>query len=72
MFRVDWLQSARDELATLWISADSSLRAAITASTNVIEQRLKANAPTEGESRPSGRRITFRRSSCRDLPDGTR
>lgn len=59
MFRVRWLQSALDELTTLWSGADSSLRAAITAATYAIEQRLKANAPNEGESRPSGRRITM-------------
>lgn len=59
MFRVDWLQSALDELTTLWTSADSDDRVAITAATHVIERRLKANAPNEGESRPGGRRIIF-------------
>lgn len=59
MFRVDWLESALDELTALWTAADPSLRAAVTASAHAIEQRLRSNAPDEGESRPSGRRITF-------------
>lgn len=59
MFRVDWLESALDELTTLWTGADSNLRMAITAATHVIERRLKANAPNEGESRPGGLRIAF-------------
>lgn len=59
MFRVDWLESALDELTTLWTGADSSLRMAITAATYAVEQRLRADAPNEGESRAAGRRITF-------------
>lgn len=59
MFRVDWLQSALDELAALWTTADSNRRAAITAATEAIEQRLKRDASGEGESRSAGRRITF-------------
>lgn len=59
MFRVDWLESALAELTTLWTDADSSARMAITVSASVLEQRLNANAPNEGESRPGGRRITF-------------
>jgi hypothetical protein len=59
MFRVEWLQSALNELATLWAQADSAERRAITAASNTLEQRLLRNAANEGESRSSGRRITF-------------
>ena len=59
MFRVDWLESALDDLAAIWNGADSSLRKTITAAAHAIEQRLRANAPNEGESRLRGRRITF-------------
>ena len=59
MFRVDWLASALDELTALWTSADSGVRATITAAAHAIEQRLQANAPNEGESRPDLRRIIF-------------
>jgi hypothetical protein len=59
MFRVDWLQSALDELATIWTGGDSSLRTAVTAATHAVEQRLRANASAEGESRTGGRRIMF-------------
>lgn len=59
MFRVDWLESALDELMTLWTQADSTQRQAITAASHVIEQRLSRDPFNEGESRPGGRRITF-------------
>jgi len=59
MFRVDWLESALDELITLWTGAESSLRVLITTATHAIERRLKTNAPNEGESRPGGRRVIF-------------
>ena len=59
MFRVDWLESALDELTTIWTGADSSVRSIVTAATHSIEQRLRSDAPTEGESRPDGRRIIF-------------
>ncbi len=59
MFRVDWLQVALDELTNLWIQADSTQRRAITAASQVVEQRLSNDPANEGESRPGGRRITF-------------
>ena len=37
MFRVEWLQSALDELSNLWIGSDSSQRHAITAATHALE-----------------------------------
>jgi hypothetical protein len=59
MFRVEWLQSALDELATIWMQADAVLRQAITAASHSIEQRLQRDPLNEGESRPGGRRIMF-------------
>lgn len=59
MYRVDWLESALDDLTTLWLAANSSLKASITAATHAMDQRLTADAPNEGESRPGGRRIMF-------------
>jgi hypothetical protein len=59
MFRVDWLQSAVDELTALWVHADSATRAALTAATHSIEQCLRQNGAHEGESRSANQRITF-------------
>jgi hypothetical protein len=54
MFRVEWLQSALDDLASLWTRADSALRRAITVATHELEQRLARDPHNEGEAR-SGR-----------------
>jgi hypothetical protein len=58
-YRVEWLQSALDELATIWTQADSVRRQAITAASHTLDQRLRNDPFNEGESRPKGRRITF-------------
>ena len=59
MFRVEWLQSALDELTRLWTQADATLRQALTAASHAIDQRLQSDPLQEGESRFRGRRITF-------------
>jgi hypothetical protein len=59
MIKVEWLQSALDELANLWMLADSVEREAITSATHVLDERLRSNPHEEGESRPQGLRITF-------------
>ncbi len=59
MLRVVWLQSALDELATLWLQADSALRQAITATTQTVDQELRANPARLGESREQGERVFF-------------
>ena len=59
MFTIRWRRSARDELATRWIDADSALRKAITVATHEIEKELSKNPETKGESRPNDRRIFF-------------
>jgi hypothetical protein len=59
MFRVEWLQTALDELARHWLQADSVLRQALTAASHEIDQRLRSDPDNQGESRPMGRRILF-------------
>lgn len=59
MFRVRYEDSASNELAEGWLNADSTLRQAITAASHAIEQRLRANADTEGESRSGRERLLF-------------
>lgn len=56
MYRVEWLQSALDELAEVWMRADAPLRQAITQAAHIIEQRLRLN-PDEGESREGDERV---------------
>ena len=59
MFRVEWISSAVDELANMWLTADEQSRAAITVATHVIEQQLKQAPVSIGESRDRGRRVCF-------------
>jgi hypothetical protein len=59
MFELLWLPSARDELARLWLAADSALRARITASANALEHRRSRDPFAESESRDRNARITF-------------
>lgn len=59
MFQVEWLQTALNQLMTIWISADSSQRQAITTATHQIDQQLKVDPLGTSESRPEGRRILF-------------
>ncbi|HEX7449373.1 MAG TPA: type II toxin-antitoxin system RelE/ParE family toxin [Pirellulales bacterium] len=59
MFSVEWLQSALNDLTNVWVSADSSMRRAITGAANQIEQLLTTAPEQQGESRVGGRRILF-------------
>ena len=59
MFRVWWQQSALDEVASLWISADTELRRAITEAVHQIDVLLARDPLGKGESRPDGRRLAF-------------
>ena len=59
MFRVEWLQSALDELAAVWVPAGSALRQAITTAAHEAELQLQRNPEEEGESRPRGDRVHF-------------
>ena len=59
MFRVRWEQIARNQLATLWLEADSRTRKAVTSATHRIDQQLRADPLEHSESGPGGRRILF-------------
>jgi hypothetical protein len=59
MFRVEWIQTAVDELATLWMSADSAARRAITAAAHTAESRLQTDPYGCSESRSGHTRVTF-------------
>jgi hypothetical protein len=59
MFRVEWLQSALDELAAVWMQADSTLRQQITIASHQIDLRLETDPVGQSESRPEGRRVLF-------------
>lgn len=59
MYRVDWLQTALDQLAALWTPADSVLRQAITAASHEIDRQLQIDPYIRSESRPGGRRVFF-------------
>lgn len=58
-YMVIWLRRALDQLATMWMKADSKLRKSITQASHQIDQDLKVNPEDQGESRPDGRRIHF-------------
>jgi hypothetical protein len=58
-FRVEWLQSARDDLAWIWERADFNERQAITAASSLLDQKLQHDPDSQGESRPEGQRIVF-------------
>jgi hypothetical protein len=57
--QVLWAESALDELATLWLEADSTRRQAITAAQAQIDHLLENSPEDVGESRPGNRRVAF-------------
>ncbi len=59
MYTVRWKRSALDELARIWISADSPMREAITVAAHAIEQRLITDQFRDSESREHGMRVLF-------------
>jgi hypothetical protein len=59
MIEVIWLQQALDELATIWVQADSVVRQAITETAYVIDQELQSDPEGQGESRADGERVFF-------------
>ncbi len=59
MFQVEWLQDAVDELAAIWMQADSIQRRAITESTNAVDRELQADPFRSSESREDERRVLF-------------
>jgi hypothetical protein len=56
-YRVDWLQTALDQLTEIWMQADALLRKAITQATHQIDRQLERDPLAQSESRPDGRRI---------------
>jgi hypothetical protein len=56
-WRVEWVTTAEDELATIWVNALD--RDVITEAANLIDQRLARDPYDESESRPNGERIAF-------------
>lgn len=59
MPEVRWQRSAVNELADVWLHADSAERDEITRATAIVDHRLGNDPHNEGESRPGGRRIIF-------------
>lgn len=52
MLQVEWLQTALNQLITIWTQGDGSLRLAITVATHQIDQKLQADPYGSSESRP--------------------
>jgi hypothetical protein len=59
VFSVAWHDRALDQLANAWVQADSPTRAAIQQSVATLDNRLERDPENEGESRPSGLRVSF-------------
>jgi hypothetical protein len=59
IFELRWSKIARDELARIWITADSELRKQITQSSYRLEMALKKSPHEVGESRDGSRRVDF-------------
>ncbi|MCI0640518.1 MAG: type II toxin-antitoxin system RelE/ParE family toxin [Gemmataceae bacterium] len=59
MYEVRWKKPAQDQLADLWVKADSPTRKSITKATHTIDQKLGEDPTQEGESRPNDQRILF-------------
>jgi hypothetical protein len=54
IYDVEWLDTARDDLESLWEQADDDTRPAIERALGRIGDRLAIAPYTEGESRPPG------------------
>lgn len=58
-YRVHWVKSALDELASTWLRADPTARRAITDASDELDQLLLRDPGDQGESREEGARIAF-------------
>jgi hypothetical protein len=56
---VHWSETARSQLAKLWMEADSVQRRAILAAAHAVDNCLAGDPSYEGESRPGGLRVYF-------------
>jgi hypothetical protein len=59
MFNVRWERTARDELAIVWLHADSAMRRAITVAAHQIDRKLRSDPFSESESRAADERVQF-------------
>ena len=59
MFHVQWIQDALDDLARIWMAADSAMRGAVTAATNIVDQELQRDPFRSSESRNDEERVLF-------------
>jgi hypothetical protein len=64
VFHIDWTTPAIGDLVSLWNTADSEMRSAITASISAIEKALLTDPSHLGESREPETRIFFIRPLC--------
>lgn len=58
-YDVVWLPATEQELTAIWLGARD--RQAVTEAANTIDERLRADAANEGESRSDDERVTFSR-----------
>lgn len=58
-FVVRWKQDASDDLASIWLDAESSARGKVTASAREIDRLLQTNPYGQGESREGDLRVMF-------------
>ena len=54
---VEWHDRAKDQLADIWLSADSPLRDEITSYVQLLDRHMRVNADRLGESREPRVRI---------------
>ena len=59
MFHVRWKLTALNELAALWMQADTALRARITQAANTVDAGLRHDPYALSESRSGLKRIAF-------------
>jgi hypothetical protein len=57
MFTVRWIQTALDELTTIWMKADSASRRDITAAAHTIDEELQNDPEQKGESREENEHV---------------
>jgi hypothetical protein len=59
MFHVQWLPAALDDLARIWLKANSAERQEITAASRQLDKSLQDHPETQGESRDNEERVVF-------------
>lgn len=59
MFQVEWTETALNQPAAIWTTADDSIRGVITRATDEIDRLLRVSAVDAGESREENLRILF-------------